>query len=36
MSRTHMEDGYLWLREDLTHAGEWGGCTGGEVGMCES
>lgn len=31
-----MEDGYLWLREDLTHAGEWGRCMGGKMGMCES
>lgn len=32
---THTEDGYLWLSEDLTHAGGWGGCAGGEMVTCE-
>lgn len=36
MSRMHTEDGYLWLSEDLTHAGGRGGCAGGEIGTCES
>lgn len=36
MLRTHTEDSYLWLSEDLTHAGGWGGCAGGEMGVCES
>lgn len=33
--RIHTEDGYLWLSEDLTHAGGRGGCAGGETGTCE-
>lgn len=32
----HTEDSYLWLIEDLTHFGGWGGCAGGEMGTNES
>lgn len=32
----NIEDSYLWLSEDLTHARGWGGRAGGEMGTCES